>query len=45
MFHTKIRGGKAFAVEQKTKELKKYFKRVKECISKLSSTKELNQKN
>ena len=33
MFHTKMRGGKAFAAEQKIREFKKYFKRVKECIS------------
>ena len=44
MFHTKIRGGKAFAAEQKIRELKKYFKRVKECISQLQP-KESNQKN
>ena len=44
MFHTKIRGGKAFAAEQKIREFKKYFKRVKECISQLQP-KELNQKN
>ena len=29
MFHTKIRGGKAFAVEQKTKELKKILQKSK----------------
>ena len=45
MFHTKIRGGKAFAAEKKIRELltSKYFKRVKECISRLQP-KELTQK-
>ena len=42
MFHTKIRGGKTFAAEQEN--FKKYFKRVKECISR-PQPKELNQKN
>ena len=44
MFHTKVRSGKAFAAEQKIRELKKYFERVKECISRLQPN-ELNQKN
>ena len=44
MFHTKIRGGKAFAAQQKIREFKKILQKSKKCISRLH-LKELNQKN
>ena len=43
MFHTKIRGGKAFAPKQKIREFKKIVQKCK-IIHKLTSTKRIEPK-
>ena len=43
MFHTKIRGGKAFAAEQKIREFKKILQKSKR-MHKSSSTKRIETK-